>query len=95
MIERKPWSKFSGKQDDCSHFKRLTKDMMRVSGRKEPLRLTQLLSCLPQEARQLVAGISSKKQVWEELDAKYGNRGVTILRTMSKLIQAELPAGTA
>ena len=68
---------------------------MRVSGCEEPHRFTQLLNWLPQEAWQLVAGISSEERAWEELDAKYGNREVTILQTMSKLIQAELPAGTA
>ena len=73
----------------------LQKEMMRVSGSKEPLRLAQLLSCLPEEARHLVTGISSEERVREELDAKYINRGVTILRTMRNLIQAELPAGMA
>ena len=66
--------------------------MMRVSWRQEPLRLPQLSSCLPQEAQQLINGISSKEQAWEELDAKYVNRGITTLQTMNKLVQADLPA---
>ena len=66
-----------------------------ISGRKESLRLAQQLSCLPQEARQYVAEISCKEQAGEELDAKYSNRGVTILQVMSKLIKVDLPGGTA
>ena len=60
---------------------------MRISGREESLRLAQMLSFLPQEARQLDAGISCKEQACEELDMKYANRGITILRAMSKLIK--------
>ena len=39
--------------------------------------------------------MSNEEHVWEELDAKYGDRGITILRTMNKLIHSVLPAGTA
>ena len=66
----------------------LQKEMMRVSGSEEPLRLAKLLSCLPEEACHLVTGISSEERVREELDAKYINIGVT----MRILIQSELPA---
>ena len=41
------------------------KEMMKVSGRMESLRLAQLLSCLPQEAWQLVAGISREERSLE------------------------------
>ena len=46
------------------------KEMLKISGRKEPNMVSQLLSCLPQEARQLITGMSSEEQAWEELDAK-------------------------
>ena len=44
MIEITPWPKFSGEQEDWAHFKWLMKEMMRISGRKESLRLAQLLN---------------------------------------------------
>ena len=69
--------------------------MLRISGSKESFRVAQLVNCLPQEPQQLITGMSCKEQAWEELDAKYGNRGIMILRTMSKLIQLVLLAGTA
>ena len=43
----------------------------------------------------MIPRISSKEQAWEDLDVKCGNRGVTILRTINKLVQAVLTAVAA
>ena len=73
-IKRTPWPKFSGAQEDWPQFSRITKDIMKISGHGEALRMAQLSDSLSQEWRLLITGVSNKEEAWAELDKKYGNR---------------------
>ena len=77
-IERMLFTKFSG-EPEC--FDAFLKAHKRFDGDTQAGKANQ---SLPQEAEQLIPGISSEEQAWQELDLKYGNRGVTILRTINK-----------
>ena len=73
----------------------MTKELLKIRGIDEALRMAQLTSSLATEVQDLITGMTDTDKVWGELDKRYGDRDITVATAMRKLLQIRLPQGSA
>ena len=63
-IERTAHPSSDGNQDNWAGFRRVFQELMKTSGRGKVLELAQLISKLPAEAKELIAGVTRPEEAW-------------------------------
>ena len=71
-IKRTSFPTFDGNHKKWMDFRRVFKELVKISKLVPILKLAQLRSMLPEDAKKLITGVEEPAEAWKLLDEEYG-----------------------
>ena len=76
-------------------FRRIFKEMLKISKLGPLLEVAQLASKLAEEAKRLIMGVEEPVEAWRLLGKRFGDRHILVFLAMHRLQSVKLPQGPA
>jgi hypothetical protein len=92
-LKRVKIPRFNGKVGDWAEFRHTFLAVVQMGNYPEIIQFTQFKSRLLKEAVALIAGLCEGEIIWCRLNRRYGDREVTMMATLSRILQAPVPEG--
>jgi hypothetical protein len=91
LLEKVRLPTFSGKIEDWADFKSCFNELIQIGNYPALVQIAQLKCKLPTEAIDLITGLDTVDKVWSRLDERYGNKEITVVTALAKLLRTEVP----